>query len=121
MAHFAQLENNVVVQVIVVSNQAIVDEHGIEKEDIGIDFCKSIFGQNTVWIQTSYNRNFRKNYAGIGDTYDKDLDAFIAPKPFPSWILDETTARWKAPIEKPIDDKIYTWDETTISWIEVVE
>jgi hypothetical protein len=118
MAHFAQLENNVVIQVIVVSNQDTADEHGVEKEDIGIDFCKLIFGQDTVWVQTSYNKNFRKNYAGIGDTYDEGRDAFIAPKPFASWVLDETTCRWKAPVEKPVDDKKYTWDEATTSWVE---
>jgi hypothetical protein len=128
MAYFAQLnEENLVTQVIGVANQEILNEQGQESEQKGIDFCTNLLGG--TWKQTSYNTQagqhalggtpFRKNYAGIGDTYDEGRDAFIAPKPFASWVLDETTARWKAPVEKPVDDKIYTWDEATTSWVEV--
>jgi hypothetical protein len=114
MAHFAKLENNIVIQVIVVANQDILDENGQENEQKGIDFCSNLLGG--TWKQTSYNGNIRKNYAGIGYTYDEGLDAFIAPKPFASWVLDETTAQWKAPVDMPTDDKKYTWNEDTTSW-----
>jgi hypothetical protein len=117
MAHFAQLENNIVKQVIVVSNQDILDENGQESEQKGIDFCSNLLGG--TWLQTSYNAKIRKNYAGIGYTYDETLDAFIAPKPYNSWLLDEDKAQWKAPIPYPNDDKRYTWDEETRSWVEV--
>jgi hypothetical protein len=119
MAHFAQLENNVVTQVIVVSNQDILDENGQESEQKGIDFCSNLLGG--TWKQTSYNGKIRKNYAGVGYTYDEGRDAFISPKPFASWLLDETTAQWKAPVDYPTDDKLYTWNEATTSWVEVAE
>ena len=118
MAHFAKLENNVVTQVIVVSNQDTADEHGVEKEDIGIAFCSNLLGG--TWKQTSYNARIRKNYAGIGYTYDETLDAFVPPKPFASWVLDTDKAQWKAPVNYPTDDKKYTWDENTTSWKELV-
>ena len=118
MAHFAQLENNVVKQVIVVSNQDILDENGQESEQKGIDFCSNLLGG--TWKQTSYNAKIRKNYAGIGYTYDEGRDAFIAPKPYNSWLLDENKAQWKAPVDYPTDDKKYTWDENTTSWKELV-
>ena len=114
MAHFAQLENNIVTQVIVVSNQDILDENGQESEQKGIDFCSNLLGG--TWKQTSYNAKIRKNYAGIGYTYDEGRDAFIAPKPFASWVLDEETCQWKAPVDMPTDDKRYTWNEETTSW-----
>jgi len=116
MAHFAKLENNLVTQVIVVANQDILDENGQESEQKGIDFCSNLLGG--TWKQTSYNGRIRKNYAGIGFTYNETLDAFIAPKPFNSWLLDETTAQWKAPVARPKDDKYYSWDEATTSWVE---
>lgn len=120
MAHFAQLdENNIVTQVIVVHNDETHDEAGIESELKGVQFCQSLFGEDTRWVQTSYNGNIRKNYAGIGYTYDFTLDAFIPPKPYESWLLDETTCLWDAPIPMPNDGKIYRWDEPTGSWIEV--
>jgi len=119
MAHFAKLENNVVTQVIVVSNQDILDEQGQESEDKGIAFCSNLLGG--TWKQTSYNGKIRKNYAGIGYTYDEALDAFIPAKPFASWLLDETTCQWKAPVAMPTDDKRYTWNEATTSWDEVTE
>ena len=117
MAHFAKLENNIVIQVIVVANQNILDENGQELEQKGIDFCSNLLGG--TWLQTSYNGSIRKNYAGVGYTYDEGRDAFIAPKPFNSWVLDETTAQWKAPVDMPTDDKRYTWNETTTAWDEV--
>jgi hypothetical protein len=118
MAHFAKLENNIVKQVIVVANEELLDENGKENEQKGIDFCSHLLGG--TWIQTSYNGNIRKNYAGIGYKYDADLDAFIPPQPFVSWVLDETTAQWKAPVDMPTDDKKYTWNEDTTSWKELV-
>jgi hypothetical protein len=119
MAHFAQLENNIVTQVIVVSNQDIVDENGQESEQKGIDFCSNLIGG--TWLQTSYNNKIRKNYAGVGYTYDEGRDAFIAPKPYNSWLLNETTCQWKAPVEMPTDGKMYSWNEATTSWVEVAE
>lgn len=119
MAHFAQLdENNVVLQVIVVNNNDC-QLNGVEVEEVGVLFCKSLLGADTVWKQTSYNSNFRKNYAGIGYTYDAARDAFIEPKPFPSWVLVEDTCRWAAPITYPTDGKAYDWDEATISWVAI--
>ena len=119
MAHFAQLdENNVVLQVIVVHNNDCLDENGNESEAVGVAFCQSLLGGN--WKQTSYNGNMRFNYAGIGYQYDPIRNAFIAPKPYPSWVLDETTCQWNAPTPMPIDDKRYRWDEPTTSWVEVI-
>ena len=116
MAHFAKLENNLVTQVIVVANQEIIDENGQESEQKGIDFCSNLLGG--TWKQTSYNGNIRKNYASVGYTYDETLDAFISPKPFNSWLLDETTAQWKAPVEKTTEGKMYLWNEETFTWNE---
>jgi hypothetical protein len=118
VAHFAELDpNNVVKQVIVVNNADTSTIEGDEKESIGIAFCERLFGG--TWVKTSYNGNIRKNYAGIGYTYDKDRDAFIPPKPFNSWVLNESTCRWDAPVAMPTDDKIYTWDENTINWVAI--
>ena len=118
MAHFAQIENNIVIQVIVVNNQELLD-NGIESEAKGIEFCVKLLGG--IWKQTSYNGTIRKNYAGIGYTYDESRDAFIAPKLFNSWLLDETTCQWKAPVDMPIDDKEYRWDEEQKNWIEIIK
>ena len=114
MAHFAQTENNIVTKVIVVDNKDTANEEGIEIEQIGIDFCSNLLGG--TWKQTSYNAKIRKNYAGVGYTYDETLDAFIPPKPFDSWILDTDKAQWKAPVDYPNDDKKYSWNEETKSW-----
>ena len=120
MAHFAQLnEENLVTQVIVVANQDTADQDGVENEAIGIEFCTNLLGGR--WVQTSYNANIRKNYAGIGYKYDKDLDAFIPPQPFESWTLNEEIAQWEAPTPYPDDGKRYSWDEETTSWVEIVE
>ena len=116
MAHFVRIENGVVVQGIVVNNKDTADEHGVEKEDIGIAFCSNLLGG--TWKQTSYNARIRKNYAGIGYTYDETLDAFVPPKPFASWVLDTDKAQWKAPVDMPVDDKRYAWNEDTLAWVE---
>jgi hypothetical protein len=112
MSHFAQVENGIVTQVIV-AEQDVIDS--------------GLFG--TGWVQTSYNthggqhpegRPLRKNYAGVGYTYDDQRDAFIPPKPFASWVLNEDTCLWNAPVAMPTDGKIYTWDEESVAWKEVV-
>jgi hypothetical protein len=117
MAHFAQLdENNVVTQVIVVhNNDCLLD--GVENEIVGVVFCKSLFGTETRWKQTSYNGSIRKNYAGVGYTYREDIDAFVPPQPYPSWALD-ANAQWQPPTPMPIDGGIYSWDEATTSWVQ---
>ena len=116
MAYFAQLnDENIVTQVISVSNEDLLD-NGIESEAKGIAFCQSLLGGN--WKQTSYNKRIRKNYAGIGYTYDSTRDAFIPPKPYPSWVINEKTCLWDSPTPMPTDGKFYEWDETTTSWIE---
>jgi hypothetical protein len=115
MAHFAELDaNNVVLQVIVVHNNELLDEDGSESEAKGIAFCQSLFGGN--WVQTSYNANFRKNFAVEGAVYDAQRDAFIPPKRFSSWVLNEETCRWVPPIARPIDGKKYIWDESLVAW-----
>ena len=119
MAHFAKLnENNMVVDVNVVHNNELLDENGQESEAKGIEFLISWSGGYNKWKQTSYNGNIRKNYAGIGYTYDSVRDAFIPPKPFSSWSLNETTCLWESPTPMPTDGKRYGWDEATTSWVE---
>lgn len=121
MAHFAELDqNNNVLRVLVVNNENLLDTNGNEDENIGIEFCKSILGQNTYWKQTSYNARFRKNYAGPGFRYDPDLDAFIPPSPYPSWILDLEKCQWQAPKSCPSDGKLYKWDEENLDWVEII-
>lgn len=112
MAHFAQIdENNIVVQVLVVPD---------EQEHRGHDFLATDLGLGGTWIQTSYNARIRKNYAGIGFTYDPDLDAFIPPKVFASWVLDEETATWKAPKLEPVEEgKHFAWSEDAKDWVEI--
>jgi len=118
MAHFAQLdENNQVINVIVVSNNDCLDANGQESESSGIAFCKSLLGENTQWVQTSYNANFRKNYAGLGYAYDSVRDAFIPPSPYNSWILVEEICQWTAPVPNPNDGKRYYWDENIKNWV----
>ena len=128
MAHFAQLDsNNVVTQVIVVSNDDTSDSNGVETESIGVAFCQKLLGADTNWKQTSYNSNMRGNYAGIGYTYMENVatlgvgstDIFIPQQPHASWTISTTAARWEAPITEPTltDDQIaagsyYTWDES---------
>lgn len=115
MAHFARIdENNVVTSVVVVDNKDTSDASGVEKEHIGAAHLEKILGGN--WKQTSYNGNFRKNYAGIGYSYRADIDAFVPPQPFPSWTLNNTTAQWEPPISYPGDGQLYAWSEETTSW-----
>jgi hypothetical protein len=115
LAHFCELDNNdVVLRVIVVSNADTSTPDGTEVESIGIAFCQRLFGGN--WKQTSYNGNFRVRYAGIGYTYNSQLDAFIPPKPYPSWVLSPVTVDWEAPVPYPTDGKVYFWNEGTLSW-----
>ena len=115
MAHFAEIIDGIVARVIVVNN-ADTAQGGVEDGAIGAAFCHNLFGGE--WVQTSYNNNFRKNYAGIGYAYDTARDAFIAPKPYASWVLDEASCRWGAPIAKP-SEGMWMWDEATVSWVAV--
>ena len=117
MAYFAEIGiNNKVLRVIVVHNNELLDNKGIEQESKGSEFCRDLFGG--TWLQTSYNSSFRKNFAGIDFTYDADRDAFISPKPYQSWLLDEDTCQLVAPIPMP-EDGVYTWNEEIKSWQEV--
>jgi hypothetical protein len=117
MAHFAKLgTGNIIEQIIVINNSVITDNNGNEVEQLGVNFINKLYNTRDVWKQTSYNGNFRKRYAGIGYTYDQQRDAFIPPKPFNSWILNEDSCRWEAPVAMPIDDNKYSWNEQTKSW-----
>jgi hypothetical protein len=123
MAHFAEIDdNNIVTRVLVV---------GDDQEDRGQEFLADDLGLGGTWLKTSYNTQggvhtlggspFRKNYAGIGYTFDATLDAFIPPKPFASWLLNEESCNWEAPVEMPVEEgKFYTWNEETVSWDEQV-
>lgn len=116
MAHFAEIGlNNTVLQVIVVHNNELLDENGQEVEAKGIEFCRNLFGG--TWLQTSYNGNFRKHYAGVGYTYNAVRDAFIPPQPYQSWTLDDD-ANWQPPVPMPIptDGERYSWNESTQAW-----
>ena len=116
MSHFAELDaNNVVLRVVVVDTRDNSTADGVEKESIGQAFCERLFGGR--WVQTSYNHNIRKRYAGVGYTYNEALDAFISPKPYPSWTLNNDTADWEAPVTYPTDGETYVWDETKKNWV----
>jgi hypothetical protein len=126
MASFAKIGlNSKVIEVLSINNEVLKDSNGIEQEVNGIDFLTKLTGY-PVWKQTSYNTHggihsnngtpFRKNHAGIGYTYDEDRDAFIPKKPFNSWILNEDTCNWNAPVAYPNDDEFYTWNELTLAW-----
>lgn len=120
MAHFAELnEDDIVLRIIVVDNENILNSNNVEEESIGVNFCKSLFGSDTRWVQTSYNNNFRKRYAGIDYTYSEEYDAFIPPKPYASWLFDESDLSWIPPVPYPNDGKDYVWNEETTSWIQV--
>jgi hypothetical protein len=117
MAHFAKLDdNNVVLEVNSVNNNELLQD-GVESEDKGLQFLMGWSGGYTNWKQTSYNGKIRKNYAGIGYTYDRVRDAFIPPKPYPSWTLNEETCLWDAPVAMPTDGQRYYWNEATTSWV----
>jgi hypothetical protein len=118
MAHFAKLNNdNTVTEVIVVNNDVIMDDEGKESESIGIVFCQSLYGADTKWVQTSYNGSFRKNYAGVGFSWDGT--GFAAPQPFESWTLNQDTYLWESPIPKPTDGS-YSWNEADLMWEKVI-
>ena len=120
MAHFCKLGvGNIVEEVHVVKNKVITDNTGNEQEQLGVDFLNNLYGTRDVWKQTSYNGNFRKNYAGKGYTYDQERDAFIPPKPFNSWTLNEETCLWEAPTAYPDDGKFYNWNEENQTWDEI--
>jgi len=102
MAHFAKIDNTNTVTAVIVAEQDFINSGKV--------------GDSFLWVQTSYNGNFRKNYAGVGYTYDKTRDAFIAPKPFTSWILNEDTCIYEAPVAYPYDGESYSWNETTLTW-----
>ena len=116
MSHFAKVENGIVTQVIVIEQDVL---------------ASGLWGDPASWVQTSYNTSggvhsqgntpLRKNYAGVGYTYDATRDAFIPPSPYASWVLDETTCQWQSPTPIPTDDKMYTWDEDTTSWVEDIQ
>ena len=126
MAHFAKIGlNNKVIDVHVVHNNELLDSNGVEQEVNGINFLTNLTGWS-IWKQTSYNTHggqhklggvpLRKNYAGIGFTYDEDKDAFIPPKPYNSWVLNETTCLWESPVDYPNDENLYEWNETNQTW-----
>ena len=118
MAHFAEInESNEVVRVIVVDSIILHDGDMVEREQLGIDFLNDVLGGNT-WVQTSYHGSFRKNFAGVGYTYDSSKDAFIAPKSYDSWTLNDDTCRWEPPVAMPDNGTLYTWDEESQQWIE---
>ena len=120
MAHFAKLDqNNLVLEINVVANDAINNLDFPASEPVGVLFLTKWSGGYPLWKQTSYNATFRKNFAGIGYTYDQNIDAFIPPKPYPSWLLNTNTAQWEPPIPYPNDGKKYYWDEETKSWVEI--
>jgi len=113
MAHFAQISNGIVTQVIVVNNNELLVD-GVETESKGAEFCHDLFGG--TWVQTSYTNRIRKQYAGVGYAYDADADQFVAPQPYTSWSLDENND-WQAPTSKPEGD--FYWDEESLSWLAI--
>ena len=128
MASFAKLNSeNIVTTVVSVVNEVLKDSNGIEQENIGVQFLRTLYNEpNAIWKQTSYNTNggvhklngtpFRKNHAGIGYTYDQQRDAFIPQKPYNSWILNESTCLWDAPVARPNDNNMYKWNEEILNW-----
>jgi len=102
MAHFAKIDKTNTVTQVIVAEQDFINSGAV--------------GDSFLWVQTSYNGNFRKNYAGVGMTYDKTRDAFIPPQPYPSWLLDEDTCQWKNPVDYPNDGLAYNWNEATLTW-----
>lgn len=118
MAYFAQLdENNVVINVVSIDNNEIGLIDGTESEEKGIRACKYMFGEDTRWIQTSFNNRIRTRFAGVGYIYDEERDAFIAPKPFESWVFDEETLSYVAPVDYPADGRGYYWDEANTQYV----
>jgi hypothetical protein len=123
MAHYARLNsNNIVTYVTPIPNEMITDKSGVEHEEWAFDHLYSTIPDSVGdrWIQTSYHNNFRVRYAGIGYTYNEDLDAFVPPKPYDSWIFNEINADWDPPVSMSDDGNFYTWDENSLSWVQVV-
>jgi hypothetical protein len=119
MAHFAELDDqNNVLNVVVVNNSDIDNFPFPESESVGIAYLQSVFGDGLIWKQTSYNSNFRRQYAEIGGSYYEPLDVFVSPKPFPSWVFQTSDATWQAPIPKPIAPQNYlvAWNEQYLEW-----
>ncbi len=124
MAHMAELNNdNTVSRVIAINNSELLDDNGIEQESVGIAFCKSIYGPDTRWAQTSYNGSFRNVFAGIGAFFDETNDRFINPKPYPSWILNEESGEWDSPVPMPSPQEytLHVWNEDAQQWDAVVD
>jgi hypothetical protein len=124
MAHFAEInQDDQVLRVVVIGDSDCINGEGQESEDVGISFCKSLFGDYTEWRKTSYNSNFRKNYAAVGYYYDQEKDAFISPKPFDSWKLNESTCMWEPPVPIPPQEEgkfiSYVWSEEAQQWINL--
>ena len=119
MANFAKMDNNIVVDVFRISNEDILDENGNESEALGIAFCKSLFGEDTEWMQTSWNANMRGSYAGIGWSYNSELDIFCEPLPFPSWTHNELTGRPEPPVSRP-SEGYWNWNEEEQKWDEYI-
>jgi hypothetical protein len=121
MAHFAQLDSsNTVIQVIVVSNDEIIDAAtGLESEARGVEMCQLIFGAETRWVQTSYSGTIRGRFAGIGFFYDGEQDVFRVPKPYSNWVFNPQVNEWQAPIARPDDELPYRWDEPLGAWVLV--
>jgi len=116
MAHFAEIDDkNIVLRVIVVADEDCL-LGGVESEEVGASFCSSLLGGR--WVQTSYNRRIRKNFAGIGYSYDEQADAFIPPQPFPSWSINTSSYEWQPPIPRP-EEGLWAWDEELLSWTEI--
>jgi hypothetical protein len=117
MAHFAKIENNIVTQIIVVDNADIQDLEFPASEAVGIAYLQSI-GHFGNWLQASYNGKFRKNYPGLGYSYVIDIDAFIPPQPYPSWVLNPATGMWCSPVLYPTDCEFFHWDEKLLTWVK---
>lgn len=121
MAYFAKLdENDIVIDVLALNNIEMLTAQGVESEDMGKAFFIRWSGGYSKWVQTSYNATIRKNYAGVGYTYDRVRDAFIPPKQYHSWVLDEATCLWEAPVVMPNDGKVYVWNEAITNWAVAV-
>ena len=120
MIYYAKLDGNDVIGVDVLNDEVITDSDGIKQEQMGIDFLRNMYNEpESIWKQTFKDVSQRKHYAHIGDTYDAGRDAFIHPKTFPSWVLNEDTCEWEAPTARPDDGKFYEWNEDTTAWDEV--
>ena len=120
MAHFAEINEEGTVQRVLVLSNTVTYQDGEEVEELGVAYLQNMF-PDTDWVQTSYNDNFRKRYAGKGMKYDVERDSFIPPQPFPSWLLNEESLSWEAPFPMPDDDELYKWDEENQSWVEIEE